>query len=89
MSVFGSPIVQGPAGLNQAQRTAVREAEAKKQSQRPARARGADEVEVQNAQTTDAVRGLTGNGQEETKSDRRRQSDAPQTQPRKPLDLQG
>lgn len=72
MSVFGSPIVQSAAGINQAQRNTVRDAEKKRQAQQPTRARATDEVEVQTSQTTGAVRGLMGNAREETSSDRKR-----------------
>lgn len=88
MAIFGSPLVQGPAGLNQAQRNAVREAEARKQAQRPAKARGTDEVEVHNVQAADSVRGLTGNAREETSSDRKRHGTDPDGE-RPRLDVKG
>lgn len=94
MGIFGSPMIQSITGIHQAERTATRDAERKKQAERPNRSRGSDEVELQDAQTTDAVRGVTGNAREETDEDRQRQGnpqrqlpEAKQDRPR--LDVQG
>ncbi len=100
MSVFGSsPILPSTAaaslaGLNQAERANKQNSDAKKVTKPDGRKRAADEVDVQTVQSSDAVRALTANGDEETSEDRQGQDnyntkkDAPKAAPPR-LDVQG
>jgi hypothetical protein len=70
MSLLGTSIAQSVAGITQAERVSVRDAD-KKRTGKPDRVkRGTDEVEVETSQATDAVRNLKGNADEETEDDR-------------------
>jgi hypothetical protein len=81
MSVFGSsPILpstaaQSLAGLNQAERANKQNSDAKKTTKPDGRKRAADavEIDVQSAQSSDAIRNLTANGDEETTEERQEQ----------------
>lgn len=71
MSLFGPAPIPPPSRITppssrRERRSAARDGTVERDS---------DEVELQNAQTTDAVRDLTGYAQEETEADHRRQGD--------------
>lgn len=71
MSIFGTPAVTHLAGLNQADRANVRNAESKKDGSKEDRIRRAqDEVDVQTAQSADAVKNLKSSRDEETAEER-------------------
>ncbi len=69
MSILGTNLAQSVAGLNQAERTAVSEADRKRTAKPLEPKRVHDEVML--ADAVDAVRNLKGNDQEETQEDRR------------------
>lgn len=97
MSTLGTGVAQSVAGLSQAEHKAVRDAERARPQPRQTRAerlrRGEDEVELNQAQSDEAVRSLKDNTDQETDLDRRKQDgyrparNASQTPPR--LDVQG
>ena len=105
MGIFGSsPIspvppgaAQSLAGLNQAERANKANSDAKKTVKPDGRRREADvvELDVQNAQSSDAVRNLKSNGDEETTDDRKGQQKYEQEKSEKKkgerphLDIQG
>jgi hypothetical protein len=74
VSILGSNVAQSVAGLSQAERIEAREKRPKdpKVAQRRTRQDEYDMVVV-NTEDADAVRGLKGNDQEETREDRQEQ----------------
>jgi hypothetical protein len=77
MTSFGPQISQSVAGSGQAERVAARNVDRKRtEPPRPTRARPVDQVEleVEGAESSDAVRGLKGNEQEESGADRQRKN---------------
>jgi hypothetical protein len=72
MSVFGTSIAQSVAGLAQAQRTNAQNAKRDRTERAGSKPREADELilDVQTAQSPDAVKSAKGNGDEETNEDR-------------------
>lgn len=95
MSMLGPTGAVHAAGLNQAEKLNARAHEAKKINTPEGRKRAADEVDVSTAQSTDAVRNLKSNGDEETADDRqeqdhyRPQKEAEEKPVHKHLDVQG
>lgn len=96
MSVLGPAIVQSVAGLSQAEQVAVRDKDRKKTAEpdRKRRPEDAVDIDVDSVQTTEAVRNLKGNADEETAEDRTEQDHyrAQQRKPKPPaprLDVQG
>ena len=86
MTSFGPQISQSVAGAQGAERIAARNIDRKRpEPPRPVRGRPADQVdlEVEGAESSDAVRALKGNEQEESGADRQRKS-PPAPQPPKP-----
>lgn len=77
MSTLGTGVAQSVAGISQAEHKAVRDAERARPQPRQSRAerllRGEDEVELNQAQTDEAVRSLKDNADQETDLDRRKQ----------------
>lgn len=87
MTSFGPQVAQSVAGSSQAERIAARDVQRKRpEESRPTKARAADQVdlEVENVESLDAVRGLKGNEQEESGADRqRRHAYGPGAQPKR------
>jgi hypothetical protein len=86
MSLFGTPAIPAVSGVNRPERIARDRARARPEGGvRPARDEDQLDLEVQNAEADDAVRGLSGNAREETSEDRQKQ-DGYRPQARKPDD---
>lgn len=95
MGVFGTNLGQSIAGLNQAERAAARDQQAKKTDKvanRRTRPDQPDEVVV-SVENVEAVRSLKGNTEEETREDRQQKPGYQQTpkpdEPPRHIDLQG
>lgn len=74
MSLFGTPAVPSVSGINRPDRIARERGRARPDGGvRPARDEDQLDLEVQNAEADDAVRGLSGNAREETTEDRQKQ----------------
>ena len=75
MSVLGPALVQSVAGLSQAEQVALRDKDRKKAAapERKRRPEDAVDIDVDSVQTSEAVRNLKGNADEETAEDRTEQ----------------